>query len=223
MGSLRRSSSVVAVMATCAVLAGCSGGTPKASDSGSTGHASGSDTSSTTPSTGASAGVEATGKAKASGKGNASPASSRPSHGSYDDDSGTSAQPPKSQAKVLDALPGSKSSSCTEVGSRSTVRSGSFAMGNFVTARQTFKKHKGAYDAPQSFFYVIPAARNLKHVNVTATSDAGKRVKLSTREVSEAAQWKYFPIHLKIPGAGVWTFRVSSGSKQGCFVAKFSA
>lgn len=151
--------------------------------------------------------------------------SGAPAAGSYDDTSGTDAKAPKSQAKVLDAMGGAKSGKCVVVGNQTDVRSGRIAMGNFATARQAFKKSNGAaYDADPSFFYVIPESRNLTKVTVTATSASGAdKIRFKTDQVEDAAQWKYFPIHMKLTASGTWRFKVVAGGAMGCFQADFTS
>lgn len=144
--------------------------------------------------------------------------------GSYDDTSGTPGKGPKNQSAVLTHLPGSTSSTCVAVGSRTDVRSGPMAMGNFADARAAFAKGKSAYDAAQSFFYVIPMSRSVTSVTVTATpvGRGGAAVHVRSSDVQQAAQWNYFPIHLTLPSAGGWRFRVTSASGQSCFDARFT-
>ena len=147
-----------------------------------------------------------------------------PPNGSYDDTTGTGAKKPRSQGTVLNEMSGSKSEKCVVVGAQADVRSGDIAMGNFATARASFKKSKGAaYDADPSFFYVIPQSRKLDGVTVTATSNSVKgKIKVKTHQVEDAAQWKYYPIHIKLTAKGVWRFKVVSGDSQGCFEARFT-
>lgn len=154
-----------------------------------------------------------------------SAAGPRLSSGAYDDTTGTTARRPTSQRKVLAALPGSTSARCVAVGDRRDVRSGKLAMGDFAGARAEFHRTKGAYDAAPSFFYVIPEARDVHRVTVTITPLAGRGVpiRVSTRQVERAAQWKYFPISVKIPSPGPWRFAVRVGSLHGCFDTSFIA
>jgi hypothetical protein len=146
-----------------------------------------------------------------------------PGKGTYDDTSGTRTKSPKNQNAVLTQLPGSKKSGCVAVGTRTDVRSGRMAMGNFADARSKFSKAKGAYDAGESFFYVIPMSRSVKGVTVTATrvGGGGAPVRVRSTHVEQAAQWNYFPIHITLPSSGTWRFRVSSASAHSCFDARF--
>lgn len=145
--------------------------------------------------------------------------------GSYDDTSGTTAKKPSSQKKVLDTLPGKSTGGCVDVGSLSAVRSGSVAMGDFADARARFLKTKGAYDADPSFFYVIPESRDAKRVKVVLTPETGHAdaIRVVSDQVEDAAQWKYFPISVKIPTPGTWRFSVTVGAEHGCFDADFRA
>lgn len=96
-------------------------------------------------------------------------------------------------------------------------------MGNFADARAAFHQSKGAYDAAPSFFYVIPQDRDAQRVVVTLTplSGHGMPIRVASGQVEEAAQWKYFPISVKIPSAGTWRFTVTVGDQHGCFEATF--
>lgn len=144
--------------------------------------------------------------------------------GAYDDTSGTPAKAPKNQNAVLTQIPGTKSSSCVAVGTRTDVRSGRMAMGNFADARASFAKAKSAYDAAESFFYVIPMSRSVKSVTVTATRIGGRGapVRVRSTDVEQAAQWNYFPVNLTLTSAGTWRFRVTSAAGQSCFDARFA-
>lgn len=147
-----------------------------------------------------------------------------PGPNDYDDTSGTKAKPPRSQVKVLDALPGPKSAGCVAVGSHAVMRSGSVAMGDFKQAASVFKKAKGAYDSQPSFFYVIPQAAKLSKATVlfTPSSGKGKKISVATRQHEDAGQWKYYPIHVKLT-PGSWRAQVTSGNSKGCFIFDMKA
>ncbi len=145
--------------------------------------------------------------------------------GSYDDTTGTRARQPKSQNAVLAQLSGSSTSrGCVAVGNRTDVRAGSVAMGNFADARAKFRSAKNAYVADESFFYVIPSSRSVGRVTVTATRPgrAGAPVRTTSTHAEQAAQWKYFPIHLTLPASGTWRFHVSTPTASSCFDARFT-
>jgi hypothetical protein len=144
--------------------------------------------------------------------------------GSYDDTSGTPAKKPKNQAAVLKQFPGVAAGRCVKVGTRTDVRSGRTAMGNFALARKNFGAAKSAYDADPSFFYVVPFSRSARSVTVVATRLGAHStpVRVSTQQREEAAQWNYFPIEIQIPASGTWRFRVTTGSEHGCFDASFA-
>lgn len=143
--------------------------------------------------------------------------------GSYDDTSGTRAKAPKNQAAVLSALPGVAAGGCVKVGSRTDVRSGRTAMGNFALARQNFTRAKSAYTAEPSFFYVVPYSRATHSITVVATRLGGhaRPVTVRSRQLEQAAQWNYFPIQIQIPASGTWRFQVTTGADHGCFEASF--
>ncbi|HEY6935213.1 MAG TPA: hypothetical protein VI452_17575 [Marmoricola sp.] len=98
-------------------------------------------------------------------------------------------------------------------------------MGDFADARARFLKTKGAYDADPSFFYVIPESRDAKRVKVVLTPETGHAdaIRVVSDHVEDAAQWKYFPISVKIPTPGTWRFSVTVGAEHGCFDADFRA
>jgi hypothetical protein len=147
-----------------------------------------------------------------------------PGKGTYDDTSGTRAKAPKNQNAVLTQIPGTKTSGCVAVGTRTDVRSGRMAMGNFADARADFAKAKSVYDAASSFFYVIPMSRSVKSVTVTATrvGGGGAPVRVRSTDVEQAAQWNYFPINITLTSVGTWRFRVTSAAGHSCFDAKFA-
>lgn len=168
-----------------------------------------------------------TGKARPATKSPPAGLSAEPSlpPGSYDDNTGTTTRPPKSQKKVLATLPGKRGDGCVAAGDQRDVRSGLLAMGNFADARAQFRETKGAYDAAPSNFYVIPQDRDARRVVVTLTplTGHGTPVRVVSRQVEEAAQWRYFPISVKIPSPGTWRFTVAAGGQRGCFEANFRA
>ena len=104
------------------------------------------------------------------------------------------------------------------------MRAGSVAMGNFADARAKFRSAKNAYVADESFFYVIPSSRSAGRVTVTATrlGRAGAPVRATSTHAEQAAQWKYFPIHLTLPASGTWRFHVSTPTASSCFDARFT-
>lgn len=143
----------------------------------------------------------------------------------YDDTSGTLKSSPKDQSAVLATMPGPKGQKCAVVGTGTDVRSGRIAMGNFAAARAAFASSKSVYQAAPSNFYVIPQARKLTKVTLKLTplTGHGKAFKVSSKQVEEAAQWKYFPVSVQIPAAGLWRFNVTSGTEQGCFEVRFTS
>lgn len=175
------------------------------------------------------------GQPAAPGSGKARPATKPPQSGSsagpslapgsYDDNTGTTTRPPKSQKKVLVSLPGKQGPGCVAAGDQRDVRSGALAMGDFAQALAQFRRTKGAYDAAPSNFYVIPQDRDARRVVVTLTplTGPGAPIRVVSRQVEDAAQWRYFPISVKIPSPGTWRFTVTAGGQRGCFEADFRA
>lgn len=175
------------------------------------------------------------GQPAATGSGKARPATKRPQAGSstgpslppgsFDDNTGTTTRPPKSQKLVLASLPGKQGAGCVAAGDQRDVRSGPLAMGDFAEARAQFRRTKGAYDAAPSNFYVIPRDRDTRRVEVTLTplTGPGTPIQVVSRQVEDAAQWRYFPISVKIPSPGTWRFTVTAGGQRGCFEADFRA
>ena len=69
--------------------------------------------------------------------------------------------------------------------------------------------------------YWIPEhTKPMSGVTVTATS-GGKKVRVTEKQVSDVEQWKFYDTNIALPQGGTWTFRVTSGPDQGCFVASF--
>lgn len=150
---------------------------------------------------------------------------SPPPSGHYDDTSGTGAKAPHDQHKAVDKLPGAKKKKCVAVGKKEDVRSGDIAMGNFVTARKQFNQSKDGYSSEPLSLYIIPTSRKQHGVKVTADQKHGKTrpVEVSSKQMETAAQWKYYPIKIKLPSSGVWRFNVAIGKDRGCFEAKFTS
>ena len=58
--------------------------------------------------------------------------------------------PNPDQAKVLNSLPGTTATNtCVAVGAHTTLRSGSIAAGNFVTARKSFSEQYRKTELPE--------------------------------------------------------------------------
>ncbi|RLV47607.1 hypothetical protein D9V37_15700 [Nocardioides mangrovicus] len=104
------------------------------------------------------------------------------------------------------------------------MRSGRLAMGDFVSARRLFAHGGSAYDAAESFFYVIPTSSRLTSARVTFSpvSGGGKTTTVTTRQHEEAAQWTYYPVHVKLT-PGVWRLTAVSGTDRGCFLLHLTA
>ncbi|MGH3448556.1 MAG: hypothetical protein ACRDP4_13130, partial [Nocardioidaceae bacterium] len=132
---------------------------------------------------------------------------------------------PKNQSVVLNRLPGSAKATCTPVGDRRDVRSGSVAAGNFVQARGAYKKAAAHREVPTVFMYVIPQHnKGLEHATVTMKPvDAdGEARTVRSNDVEQANVWKYFAFQLPVPAAGTWQLHMSSGDDRGCFEVNFT-
>lgn len=153
--------------------------------------------------------------------------SKTPSNDTYDDTSDTGAKAPDDQHKAVQKLPGSKAKNkdCVNVGKKTDVRSKKIAMGNFANARKTFKQAKSAYDSDPLQMYVIPTSRTKAGVKVTASlkGSNSKPVKVKSKQFSRAAQWKYYPVEIKLARSGTWRFNVASAQDHGCFEARFTS
>jgi hypothetical protein len=97
-------------------------------------------------------------------------------------------------------------------------------MGSFSSARSAFAKAKTPYNAAPSFFYVIPHSRTASNVTVVATRPGTRvaPVRVHSRHLESAAQWRYFPVNIQIPTRGTWRFQVTVDGARGCFVASFA-
>lgn len=145
-----------------------------------------------------------------------------PARGSYDDTGGTGPAP-RSQRPVLSHLPG-RAGGCVQAGDHNAVRSGKVAMGDFAQARAEYLAVHGAYDAEPSHFYVIPRSRTAGRATVTMSRVGGgaPAIHASADHLEDAAQWRYFPISVKITRPGTWRFTVSVDGSAGCFLASFT-
>lgn len=150
-----------------------------------------------------------------------------PSNGTYDDTSDTGAKAPHDQHKVVQKLPGKKTKTkqCVNVGKKADVHSQKIAMGNFVNARKAFKQAKTAYNSDALQMYVIPTSRKKAGVKVEASLEGShsESVKVESKHFSRAAQWKYYPVEIKLAHSGTWRFNVTSGKDHGCFEARFTS
>jgi hypothetical protein len=222
-----RSSAVVVTVGVllAAGLAGCGSHAKESTGAGGTPATPGQSTSAPSGGNDRGTGDGSSDTSEASPSGGSSPAAvGKLPKGSYDDTSGTPAKKPKNQAAVLKQFPGVAAGRCVKVGTRTDVRSGRTAMGNFALARKNFGAAKSAYDADPSFFYIVPFSRSARSVTVVATRLGAHStpVRVRTQQREEAAQWNYFPIEIQIPASGTWRFRVTTGSEHGCFDASFA-
>jgi hypothetical protein len=98
-------------------------------------------------------------------------------------------------------------------------------MGDFAQARADFLATHGAYDAQPSHFFVIPQNRTAHRTTVTLTRVGGgaPAIRASADHLEDAAQWKFFPVSVKITRPGTWRFTVRIGDSTGCFVARFAS
>ncbi len=125
------------------------------------------------------------------------------------------------QGVVFDRLPGNKTGACEVVGDRRDVKSGGFVGGAFDDARKSYGKVRPGLKPKQVRLYWVPEhAKPMGGVTVVATT-AGARVKVVQRTAADAEQWKFYDTLIKLPSAGRWRFKVSSGADHGCFVATF--
>lgn len=225
-----------AAVAVLGCVAGCGSGQDPTARTAPASRASADQTSPSQTATALPSGTATSNRQPAAlGSGKAGPATKHPQAGSsagpslppgsYDDDTGTTTRPPKSQKQVLASLPGKQGAGCVAAGDQRDVRSGPLAMGDFADARAQFRKTKGAYDAAPSNFYVIPQDRDTRRVVLTLTplTGPGTPIRVVSRQVEDAAQWRYFPISVKIPSPGTWRFTVTAGGQRGCFEADFRA
>jgi hypothetical protein len=204
---MRRSGTTSVLALAVALAAGCSGGSaaPSAATSSTasaTGAASSSGTSSPAPTPGAGA------------AGGASTGVSRPTGPARAGD----------QSQVLTSLPGSPRPGCVVVGDRADVRSGTMAAGNFVRAREEFRRLAASQPQPSIFLYVIPGdARRPRSVTVQLRQLSGgtARRTVTSSSVQDADQWKYFAVNVFVPGPGTWRLTTRAGADRGCFDVTF--
>lgn len=128
------------------------------------------------------------------------------------------------QTGVLNSLPGSSAPSCATVGSRTDVRAGSIAAGNFVVARKKFKSELGRTEVPSVFLYVIPQhAKGTHTLRVTVQPRAGGAAHtVRSTSLEQADQWHYFALDLPVPAPGTYRLRMNAGQNSGCFDVTFT-
>lgn len=137
---------------------------------------------------------------------------------------GRSAGAPKTQAIVLNSLPGSSAARCAIVGNARDVRAGGLAGGNFAEMRTQYAKQARTKAQPEVSMYVIPqTVGSLKGVSVTV---APVRAKGATRTYTSSAaetagDWRYYRVNMTIPSPGSWRISATSGSDKGCFQISF--
>lgn len=206
--------------------------TGRALTSSSTGAATSQGAASTTTSTHASS--AASGHARAAGQVSKHAAAKSSGHPTKTQSSTSaevtpaSAPPtsaPKTQGLVLDKLPGSKANACVSVGSQRDVTSGTIAMGNFQTARKSYKSQHGHSEQPTVNLYVIPMHRSMPGVRITMTpiKAKGKTRTIKSTDVEQADIWSYYGVQLPVPSAGTWRLTVTSGADRGCFNVSFQS
>lgn len=131
---------------------------------------------------------------------------------------------PKNQSVILAKLPGTAQQACEAVGTRTDVRSGELAMGNFATARKQYRAAGTKYEQPVVDLYVIPKSRSLKQVSVEMVpfSAKTKSKTITSSEIQTANTWKYYSIHLPVSASGNWKLKVTAGNDHGCFEVAFT-
>ena len=138
-------------------------------------------------------------------------------------DNGAPGSPDKKgrQNVLFSRLPGNSTGACEKVGNGRDVKSGGFVGGAFDDARKSYGKVRPGVGRRQVRLYWIPQhSKPMAGVIVTATS-GGKKVRVTEKQVSDVEQWKMYDTSITLPQGGTWTFRVTSGPDQGCFVASF--
>lgn len=209
-----KGSRLPAVLLTLFVLlvAGCGGQDEKASPSGGD--------SSSTEESGSSSGSSSDDDSTAP-----SDSGDKPSADPKVDDRGAPGSPTRKglQTDVFSRVPGSASPGCQAVGDRRDMRSGGFVAGAFAEARASYGKGgRPGFKPRQIRLYWIPEhSRPMNGLALTATSSAGRTVRMTQRNVADAEQWKFYDTKIGLPTGGTWTFRVKSGQDRGCFSARF--
>jgi hypothetical protein len=128
------------------------------------------------------------------------------------------------QISVLNSLPGHASASCATVGTNSDIRSGSIAAGNFQEARKQYATDIKTTETPQLNLYVIPQnARGMRKLTVTVDPPgSGPNQTVTSNQVEEADQWRYFALVLPVRDPGAYQLSMTSGANHGCFDVTFS-
>jgi hypothetical protein len=131
---------------------------------------------------------------------------------------GRGAGPRSNQTQVLESLPGSGAARCAYVGSRTNVRAGSMAAGNFRIARTKYAAEARRSEAPELFLYVIPQrTKHLHKLTVSVDPASGPTRTVTSTSMERADVWRYFAVDIPIPRAGAYRLIMVSGANRGCF------
>jgi hypothetical protein len=184
--------------------------------------------------------TSAAASAPAAGKQTTGAAASTPAGGAGSGPSGqatspgapdSTPQPPPSkstdgsQKAVLAALPGA-ASGCVAVGSKTDVRSGAMAAGNFASARKEYASQPKGPEDPVVTLYAIPQdAKAMPGLTVTMKRLSGSEPARTVRSTSSetANSWSYYNVRLPVSAAGTWRLTMAAGSNKGCFDVSFGS
>jgi hypothetical protein len=209
----------LAVTGSALLVSGCtssSGGSHPGSTTGSGGSSAAPGGGSSLPGATGSAGSAAPSASAGSGSKGSTSAAPYPTPSDQEN-------PPTDQTAVLDALPGSAAASCAAVGKHSDLRSGSIAMGNFVSARKQYLQVAPKSELPEVNVYVIPKdTSSMKSATVTVDPlGRGATRKVTSKSVQDAADWRYFAVQLPVAAPGSYRLTVVAGPNRGCFDVTF--
>lgn len=138
-----------------------------------------------------------------------------------DDARAESSKPDRSgkQTAVFDRIEGNETGECVDAGSERNVKSGGFMAGPFDDAAKSWGRAGDGLKKNQVRLFWVPLhAKRMPGVTVVAKHQgSGSRVKVTTKDLGEAEEWKYYSVVIALPKPGVWTLRGASGKDAGCF------
>ncbi|WP_205471499.1 hypothetical protein [Nocardioides sp. SYSU D00038] len=117
------------------------------------------------------------------------------------------------QTDVLEALEGDARPGCVPVRAARDVRSGGFGAGPFDDLRRTFRPGRAAR------LYLVPQhSEEMPGVVLTARhTGSGATVEVAEDHVSDADQFLFYDVELRLPRAGTWELRAAAGPDRGCW------
>jgi hypothetical protein len=224
-----RALSAGVALAAVLVTAGCTSSSHKASGSSTPAGSASSASSAAGSSTAGSSGAGPSSSSSAAGSSGAvgpkpTTSSANSTAAPYPTPSGQHPSPIAEQSVVLNAMPGSASTSCASVGNNTNFRSGGLASGDWVAARKSFASQFGKTEVPAMNLYVIPqhSATMTKVVITIAPTGPGTTTSYTSTSAEQADQYSYYAVSLPIRNPGTYRLSMVAGADKGCFEVTFA-